>query len=532
MAVTQQVIPATPQILLKNRGRLTGKDAWRQNLNLASLAAFKIGSSLGPKGAYKLVTYNRGPEMVMKVTKDPLDVVDELGIEHPAIMTLAEAAKIQRQHTGDGIATLLVLVSALLTEADKLIEMGFHPNMILEGFLKATEKSIAITTEIAKNIAEDLDNHLLEVVDCGRELLSRRFRGELSGAISRVAEGVVVDPSRIRIVKKQGGQTSDSELVRGVILRGGKAHPSMPDVIDAPKIAFLIKLETRRMELKAVDEGPFNVKVNITTRGEIQLFKNEEIRLRARLVEMIKASGANVLICRTKMADQFSDRLSRQGIFAMHFVGPEDFEEAARASGATIVASADQLQREDLGAAKKLEVDKIKPEDIVILHCDRGATLLLRGSTPELLQELEKTVRRALLILKHSRSNPKVVPGGGAVFVELASQLRRYALTFEGRDQFVIGSFADALEEIPECLSRNYGLDPVDLLIQLRNHHSNGHQAMGVGEEGCVDMYDANVIELGSVCRANIHRAYELVSLLLRIDDCFYVKDIPKFHKQ
>jgi archaeal chaperonin len=303
-------------------------------------------------------------------------------------------------------------------------------------------------------------------------------------------------------------------------------------VIDVPRIAFLTKLETKRMELKAVDDGPFNVKVNITSQGQIQEFKNEEVQLRARLVEMIRVSGANVLICRTKMAGRFADQLSRQGIFAMHFVGPEDFEEAARVTGATIVGNADQLQKEDLGTATRLEVDKIKPENIVILYSDHAATFLLRGSSPELLQELEKMVKRALLILKHSRSNPKVVPGGGATLVELALQLRRYALTFDGREQFVIGSFADALEKIPECLSRNYGLDPIDLMVQLRNHHANGQQAMGVGEQGCADMYDTNIIELGSVNRANIHRAYELVSLLLRIDDCFYVKDTPKFHKQ
>src|SRR5206468_12789879 len=101
MAITQQVLPVTPQILQKNRGRISGKEVWRQNLTLASLAASKIGNSLGPKGAYKLVTYHRGPEMVMKVTKDPVDIVDELGIEYPAILTLAEAAKIQRQHIGE-----------------------------------------------------------------------------------------------------------------------------------------------------------------------------------------------------------------------------------------------------------------------------------------------------------------------------------------------------------------------------------------------------------------------------------------------
>src|SRR5207237_10760481 len=125
----------------------------------------------GSKGAEQLGTYDRGPEMVMKITKEPLDVVDEMGIEYPAIMTLAEAAKIQRQHTGDGISTLLVLVSALLNEADKLIEVGFHVNTILDGYLKATEKSIAIINEIAKNVGEDIDESLLDVIDCGRELL-------------------------------------------------------------------------------------------------------------------------------------------------------------------------------------------------------------------------------------------------------------------------------------------------------------------------------------------------------------------------
>lgn len=496
------------------------------------MAAFKIGSSLGTKGAYKLVTYQRGPEMVMKVTKDAIDVVDELGIEHPAMMTLAEAAKIQRQHTGDGIATLLVLVSALLTEADKLIEMGFHANTILEGYLKATKKSIAIINETGENVGKDLDEHLLEGIDCGRELLSRNLRRNLSEAISCVTENGAIDISRIRIVTKHGGQTYDSELVRGVVLKQGKAHPSMPDWIDAPRIAFVTKLEIKRLELKSKDEGPFSVKLNITSREHIQQFRSEENRLRSLLVERVKTAGANVLISRSKIDDRLSDQFSRQGVFVVQLVDYQEFEAAAKATGGTIVSNVDQLEKRDVGIAKRLEADKIRPNDIVIVHCEGGATLLLRGSSPELVSELEKTVKRALLILKHSRSNPKVVPGGAAIHIELALQLRRYALTFEGREQFVIGSFADALEKIPECLSTNYGLDPIDTMIQLRNHHANGRQAMGVGENGGIDMYEANVIELASVNKANIHRAFELVSLLLRIDDCFYVKDIPKFHKQ
>ena len=531
MSLAQPLL--TPQqILQKSKGRLSGKDAWKQNLNLAALAASKIGSCLGPKGAYKLVTYHKGPEMVTKVTKDALDMVDELGVEYPAIKTLAEAAKIQRKLVGDGVSTILVLTGALLEQADKMMELGLHPNTILDGFYKATMKSIAIIDKIASGRGKDLDEHLLEVIDCGRGFLGRKLRRDLSEAISQLAIDGPIDVGRIKIVKKPGGQVDDTELVRGLIFKQGRAHPSMPDSVENPKIAFLTKMEISRQEFLMKSQGPMAIKINITGPDQIQLFKSEERRLREHLVETVKRSGANVLICRSKMADWFCDLLSRQGIFAVHFVAPEIFEEAARATGGRIITSPAELDPEDLGTARRLLVDKIKPDPIVILYCDKAATLLLRGSSTVILEELEKVVKDALLTLKHSRSNPKVVPGGGAIQVELALQLRKFALSFEGREQFVIGAFADALEKIPEWLSYNFGLDPIDSIIQLRNHHANGQQEFGIGETGCVNMYDANVVELASVDRANVHRAFELVSLLLRIDDCFYVKDIPKFHKQ
>src|SRR6266702_3647949 len=146
--------------------------------------------------------------------------------------------------------------------------------------------------EIAKNVARDLERHLLEVVDCGRELLSRGLRRDLSEAINLVAEDGMIDVDRVRIVKQPGGQTSDSRLVRGVIIKKGKAHPSMPNGLDTPKIAFLTKLEIKRLELKAKDEGPFSIKLNITSQGQIQLFKSEEARIRTLLVEIVKMSGA------------------------------------------------------------------------------------------------------------------------------------------------------------------------------------------------------------------------------------------------
>jgi chaperonin GroEL (HSP60 family) len=533
MATVQQFRSATERIISKNKGSLTGKDAWRQNLNLASLAAFKIGSCLGPNGAYKLVTYHRGPQVVMKVTKDAVDMVDELGVQYPAIKTLAEAAKIQREHVGDGVSTLLVLVSALLAEADKLIEMNFHANTILQGYHEATEKSTAFMDQIARNhLGEDLNVRLLEVVDCGRGLLNERLRRELSEAILRTTEDGEVNVNRIRIVKKPGGQTSDSELIRGVVIKKGRAHPSMPDHIDAPRVALVTKMVIKPLELKMPGEGAFPIKLNITNQGQLQVFKSEENRIRVRLADRVEDLGANVLICPTGIDAKLSDHLSRRGILALQLVDHDEFQAVARATSATIVGEVDGLEEKDIGIATRLEIDRIESDEVTILQCDRGATMMLRGSSPELVTELEKIVKNALLMLKHLRSNPKVIPGGGAIFVELALKLRAFALTFAGREQFVINSFAEALEKIPECLSTNNGLDPIDTLMQLRAHHSNGSVSMGVGDHGCTDLLDAKLLELVSVNKATLRRAYEVAALLLRIDGCVYVKDLPFFHKQ
>lgn len=532
MATVQQFRSATEQIISKNKGSLTGKDAWRQNLKLASLAAFKIGSCLGPNGAYKLVTYNRGPEVVMKVTKDALDMVDELGVQYPAIKTLAEAAKIQREHVGDGVSTMLVLTSALLAEADELIEMGFHPNTILEGYHRATEKSTAVIDQLSKHLDEDLEVRLLEVIDCGRGLLNERLRRQLSEAIPRITDDGNVDVNRIRIFRKPGGQTGDSELVRGVIMRKGRVHPSMPDHVDAPRIALVGKMVIKPLELKMKGEGPFPIQLNITDSEQIRTFKAGENRIRVRVAERVKSLGANVLICPTGIDAKISDYLSRQGIFALQMVDHEEFQAAAKATGATVVGEVDGLEEKDLGVGTRLQVDRVGADEITFLYCDKGATLMLRGSSPELVRELEKITKNALLILKHVRSNPRVIPGGGAIFVELALRLRAHALTFSGREQFVMNSFADALEKIPESLSANNGLDSIDTLMQLRSHHSNGRVVMGVGDQGCTDLLEAKLVELASVNKATLRRAYEVTALLLRIDGCVYVNDLPRFHKQ
>ena len=533
MLASPQIGSVRYPVFSKDLGRQSGEKAWRTNLELASLAASKVASCLGPTGAYKLVTYRRGPELVAKVTKDAVDIIDELGVQYPAIKTLAEAAKIHREHAGDGVSTLLVLLSSLLQEAQKLIELGVHPVAIVDGYKEAASRATAIIDQNSTELDADLENRLLTVIDSGRGLLSTRFKGDLVRAIKLTEHDGTVDIRRIKIERKAGGITEESRLVSGVIITKEKAHRSMPDYVEAPKVAIIKKkMELKPFEQLAIGEGPFAARLKIEEAHQIQQFRSEERVLRSQMVERVKSSGANVVLCGGGIEGRVSDKLSRAGIFALQSVDPSILDEVSRATGANIVGAVNLLNRDDVGVAKKLEVDKIPPEKIAVLYCDGAATILLRGSSPELVQELEKIVKRALLVLKYSRSAPKVVAGGGAVFAELSLRIRKYALTFDGKQQLAVAAFADALESIPRCLAINYGLDPLEVVMQLRALHVENRESTGVGEQGCVNMYEAKIVELAAIVKTTIWRTFEVASLLLKVDDYFYVKDLPMIHKQ
>jgi chaperonin GroEL (HSP60 family) len=308
----------------------------------------------------------------------------------------------------------------------------------------------------------------------------------------------------------------------------------MPDEMSNLKIAILTKpLDIKPLELIARNEGSPNKLLNMTRDGDIHKFKDEEYRLRKQIVEQIKKAGANVVFCRSKIDDRIAHLLCQDDIFASSMVDEKQLDEIAKATGANIIADASLLTSQDIGHGEKLEIEKLGPDQITIVHTrNNAASLLLRASNPEILQELEKIVKKSLLILKHVRSNAKIVPGGGAIFEMLSVQLRKFATTFPSRQQLAINTFAYALEKIPEAIARNYGLDPIKTVFELRKEHANGKNTMGIGESGPMDMINMDIVELASVNKATLRRALEVVSLLLRVDSIFQVKELPVFHKQ
>ena len=506
--------------------RSTGKDVWRENLRLAVFAADKVRSTLGPKGACKLVVYNKGPEQVIKVTKDAIVILEELAIQYPPSVIVSESAKLQREEAGDGVTGFVILLSELLKKADELSAMGIHANTIIKGYHLATEKSL----EILEKQVVSQNSDVLEIVDCNRNLLTPKIRFMIKQAYPLTFSECRYDKENIRFLKKNGGNLQDSTLINGVVIKKEKAHPNMPSQLKNLRIAISSgKLGTNRLEVKMAGQGPAHIHLNIKTPQQIQEYREIESRLKTEPIEKLIQQNVNVLLCEQPLDDLQKEKLFINGIFALESVDKKDSLAISKATGAKIVGNLSELTEEDIGYSNALSTGKIELEKTVTFEGCKGATFLLRGNTPQTIDELETAIKNSLTVLKLMGDDGRVLPGAGAMETQIAQELKDYSLEFAGREQIIIQAFGNALMEVPRCLAENYGLNPIDTLLELKKRHADGFCNYGINNIGC----NENVCqEPLKVKRSMIRRAYETSMLMLRIDELLISKEIPKFHKK
>lgn len=509
--------------------RSTGRDAWRENLRLAIFASDKIRSTLGPQGSYKLVSYNRGPEQVVKITKDSIAILDELAIQYPPAVIISESAKMQREEAGDGTATFVILLSALLKKADELLSGKIHANTIIHGYFLATNKALEIIdNQSMKHDGGSAD--VLDIVDCKRNILTSQMRSMIMEAYPLASSGDIFDKENIGFLKKPGGSIQESSLIKGVVIRKEKAHPNMPNNLKNLRIAITSERPgVNHLDVKMKGEGPTQIKLNINTADQMRKYKEEEDRLRSEALDRMIELKANVLLCEQPLDESIKDKLLMNGIFALEKVDKKDTQAVAKATNANIVGKLNNLTEEDLGIADELFTDKIELEKTVTIQGCRGATFMLRGSASQKIDELENAIRSSLTMLKILDGDNHVLPGGGAIETRIAQELNEYAKSFAGREQLAIEAFSNALMDVPRCLAENYGLNATDILIELKKQHADGNNGYGIAEKSCSDMV---CFEPSKMKRSVIRRAYEVASLMLRIDDLLISKEIPKFHKK
>ncbi len=510
-------------ILREGTSRSRGREAQKANIMAAKVIAESVKSSLGPKGMDKMLVDGFGD---VTITNDGATILEEMEVQHPAAKMMVEVSKTQDDEVGDGTTTSVVVAGELLNKAEELIDKNVHPTVIVDGYRTGSNKALEILDDIAFKVEPSDKTTLRKVAEVS---LASKILAEHKGpmaelavnAILQVAEktedGYRVDIDDVKVEKKPGESLSDTVLIKGIVLDKEVVHPGMPKRIEDAKIALVdAPLEVEKTE--------FEAKINIENPEQMKAFLDEEEKMLKSMVEKISKAGANVLLCEKGIDDVAQHYLAKDGVLAVRRVKQSDMEKLVKATGGKVVSNLDDLKTGDLGHAQLVEERKVADDKMLFVEgCKnpKAVTILVRGGSERLVDEAERSIHDALCVVRDVVRDPRVVGGGGAPEAEIARRLRDQAQKLSGKEQLAVLAFAEALESVPTTLAENAGLDPIDIMVQLRASHEKGQVWSGVDvyDGKIADMKEKGVLEPHGVKMQVIKSAAEAAGMILKIDD-------------
>ena len=510
-------------ILSEGSTRSKGREAQRNNIAAAKAVADAVRSTLGPKGMDKMLVDSLGDVVI---TNDGATILDEMQIEHPAAKMMVEVAKTQDKSVGDGTTTAVIIAGELLKRAGDLLDQEIHPTVITKGFRMAKEEALKVMNSIADNVSISDDKILEQIAITAMTGKSAEKASDILAriavqAIKKVAEDIdgklEINNDNIKIEKKEGDAINDTTLIEGVLVDKEVVHSRMPKKIKNAKIALIdCALEVKELEGDA--------KISIDSPERMQAFLDNEEKMLKDMTQKVIKCGANVVFCQKGIDDTVQHYLAKEGILAARRVKKSDMEMLAKATGAKIVSSINDLTEAELGFAGIVHEKKVAGDEMIFVEqckLPKAVTILIRGGTAHVIDEVERAMEDAVKGIISALELGKIVAGGGSPEMAVAKELRKYAETFKGREQLAVIAFADAMEIIPRSLAENAGLDPIDKLANMRSEHdkNNIKHGLNVFTGGIDDMSLLGVIEPLKIKLQAIKSASEAAEMILRIDD-------------
>jgi len=507
-------------ILPEGSQRTIGKDAQSTNITAAKAVAETVRTTLGPKGMDKMLVDSMGD---VTITNDGVTILEEMNIEHPSAKMIVEIAKTQENEVGDGTTTAVVLAGELLKNAEDLLNQNIHPTIISKGYRLASEKAQEILSSISEKITKDNTDVLIKIASTAMTGKGAEHSKDLLAKLtvdavkSIVEEDGNIDIDNVKIEKRAGAPADESALVKGVLLDKERVHPGMPRVVKNAKIALLDKeIEISKTEIDS--------KIEITSPEQMQAFLDQEEKMLRDIVEKIVASGANVVICQKGIDDAAQYFMSKKGMYAVRRVSESDMKRIAKSTGGRVVSNIHDLEKNDLGHAGSVEEKKVGDEHYTFIQeCKnpKAVTLLVRGGTSHVTNEIERAVSDAVGDVVAALRNGKIVAGAGSVEIELARQLNKFANSLSGKEQLAARAFANSFEVIPKTLAENAGLDPIDAVTDLKAAHDKGEKWAGINvfTGKVMDAMKQGVIEPLKIKTQAVGSASEVAIMILRIDD-------------
>jgi len=531
MASIQQT-PQGPVLVLKESAlQQKGRDAQKNNIAAAKLVAELVKTSLGPRGLDKMLVDSLGD---VTITNDGATILKEIDTQHPAAKMMVEVSKTIDTEVGDGTTSSVVFAGSLLEKAEKLLEKDVHSTVIIDGYQAASEKALELLAKLAKTVKPDDRESLIKIA---KTSMQSKLVSEDSAPLSKlVVDSILkiaekdgdkysIDLDNLKVEKKAGGSIDDTSLINGIVLDKEIVHSGMPTKVEEAKIALVnAALEVEKTEMSA--------EIRISDPTQMQQFLEEENKMLKSMVDKIHNIGANVLICQKGIDDISQHYLSKHGVLAVRRVKESDMTKLAKATGGRISTNLDDISADDLGSAEIVQQKKVESDKWVFIEgCKnpRSVTVLIRGGSQRVVDEVDRSLHDALMVVKDVVEKPSIVAGGGSPEAYLAAELNEWSSSSEGREQLAIKQYAEAFESIPLTIAENAGMDPIDTIITLRANQSNGKQTVGINakESKIGDMFRLDIVEPLVVKEQIIKSATEAACMILRIDDVIAVSGGP-----
>jgi len=515
-----------PVVILREGTRENkGREAQKNNLTAAKLVAEVVKSSLGPRGMDKMLVDSLGD---VTITNDGATILKEIDVQHPAAKMVVEVAKSVDNEVGDGTTSSVIFTGSLLEKAEELIDKNVHPSVIVDGYTAASIEALRTLDKIAIKVKTDDRDLLAKIANTS---MYSKLVSEDSPVLSKIVvdatqmiaelnektKTLKVDLDNIKVEKKAGGSMQDTSLIKGIVLDKEVVHSGMPKRIEKAKIALINSpLEIEKTEMSA--------EIRINDPQQMQMFLEEENNMLRAMVEKVKSSGATVLLCQKGIDDLAQHYLAKDGILAVRRVKESDMLKLTKATGARLVNNIDDLSSKDLGSADVVEERKVETDKWVFIEgCKnpKAVTILVRGGSQRVVDEADRSLHDALMVMKDVLEKPFIVAGGGAPEAYIATHIRNWSSNLEGREQLAVIKFAEALETIPISLATNAGMDPIDTMAELRAKQNKGMKWTGVNVKSTTvsEMFKQNILEPVVIKEQIIKSATEAACMLLRIDD-------------
>lgn len=511
-----------------------------RNIEAAKALAGMVQTSLGPNGMNKLVV-NHLEKII--VTSDCATIVKELEVAHPAAKLLTLAAEMQEQEYGDNTNFVISFAGELLKLAEDLLRNGLHTAEIVEGYQRAYDKVLELLPKLvvktvgnvrdAAELKEGIKSVLATKHYGYEDLLTDLVVRACLTTMSPTAKNPKINTDSVRIAKLPGGNINLSSVVKGmVILRDAEGVIKRAE--NAKVIVFGTGIEASQAEAKGT--------VLLKNADELMNYNKSEERKMQEMIESIASTGVKVVIANGSISEMALHFLDKYNLMVIKIQSKFDLRRICQALGATAVVRLGPCTPEEMGEVSLVEVREIGGRKVTVfdqkLDEDTSvSTICIRASTANLLNDVERAIDDGVNAVKTICNDPRLLPGGGAIELELSKRLKSYADEVRGLDQYAIRKFAEAFDVVPRQLAENSGCDPTKIMHTLHaSHIPDNTTTMGFDIEECTpcDSMKAGVFDIYATKLNAIRLAVDAALTVLRVDQIVMSKPAggPKPPKQ